>query len=128
MKRRYDTEMIRDFLTQMLWELRTDRYQHTEETLRDDKQVREVLRRYTSKYGTRIMPGALADAFYGLQPAFLPNATEEQIGQAIEDHRGARDQLIEDLAQQLEYLMPLFAGALQMVETLYRAQDENPGA
>jgi hypothetical protein len=115
----YDRNMIRDFLSHLLWDLRAavfDAQQHTG-TCTSHPELDEVLDRYFQKYHVGLLPLTVFDH---------KGATAAQVRAA---HRTLRTTLTELRQQQLELLealSPLFEEALECATSALWRQDQIP--
>jgi hypothetical protein len=97
--RTYDVEMIRDFLSHLLWELRTSHYEMLGSGRRIHPELMEEIGRYMIKRQTTGLLFALK----------TPPDSVEQI-------REVRERLRTEQIRYLEGLMPLFEEALTCAE------------
>jgi hypothetical protein len=98
----YDLEMIRDFLDQLLWEVRVSHFDNTNEKP-NNPELAEQLKKYQRKYGRTLVP------FIKLQTDGL---TAEQIDKGRQHLRARVAEVRQDQLDALEFLQPLFDFAL----------------
>jgi hypothetical protein len=101
--RTYDVEMIRDFLSHLLWELRTSHYEMIGSGSRLHPELQEQLQRYMNKRQTVGLLFALKTK------GDLATESKEQI-------RKVRERLRTEQLRCLEGLMPLFEEALKCAD------------
>jgi hypothetical protein len=107
--RRYDAEMIRDFLDHLLWEVRILHYESTATPGAINPELLDTIASLQSKYpGTACL----------LAATYLTNDRElsgEQVARAEEYWRKARAQASQGWVDALEHLQGLFREALECV-------------
>ncbi|MHC4909031.1 MAG: hypothetical protein ACYTF9_04850 [Planctomycetota bacterium] len=105
--RRYDVDMIRDFLRQLVLEVRIHQQEHATRLGGMSLEFREELRKYTEKHAATLLPVAVLDES-GIQ--------HEDVARANQLMQARMAKMHEQWLDQLESLHRLFHVAFQGVE------------
>ena len=103
-RKRYDVEMIRDFLDHLLWEVRINHFENTADVGAINPELVEQLGKYIRKYNGVLLPATVINR---------EGATEDQAKATELTYRQIMRDKRQEQMEHLESLQELFADALK---------------